>query len=372
MMTTMNLKLPDPRRFFKGMLLICALSVLLLAIVCAIPTPLQARAERFSETAAQEETEEPVQQPTEEPTVQPTEQPTAEPTQQPTEAPTVEPTEQPTQAPTAEPTQQPTQAPEPPAGAYTIAIKAPSGWKRDKADATISIADDSGTGWAHLRILMAAGSKWTTLVDGDESTDTYHVEIRENCSIYVSVTDLAGNVHAKSTNIICFDTEVPRVSAGISGDMLCIEATDSISGIKAVYINNHRLTRLSGGTLDARIRDYADGLEYISIYAVDNADNRSEIVKVKNPYYGQDEPEEEATPKPTKKPSSGGAKASAKPTATPMPTDVPQATATPVPTHVMLPDLIPDGTGTAYSPPRQHENTRPFVLQGDPQAVYHH
>ena len=215
---------------------------------------------------------------------------------------------------------------------------------------TISIADDNGTGWAHLRILMAAGSKWTTLVDGGESTDTYHVEIRENCSIYVSVTDLAGNVHAKSTNIICFDTEVPRVSAGISGDMLCIEATDSISGIKAVYINNHRLTRLSGGTLDARIRDYADGLEYISIYAVDNADNRSEIVKVKNPYYGQDEPEEEATPKPTKKPSSGGAKASAKPTATPVPTDVPQATATPVPTHVMLPDLIPDGTGTAYSP----------------------
>ena len=77
MMTTMNLKLPDPRRFFKWMLLICALSVLLLAIVCAIPTPLQARAEGFSETAAQEETEEPVQQPTEEPTVKPTEQPTA-------------------------------------------------------------------------------------------------------------------------------------------------------------------------------------------------------------------------------------------------------------------------------------------------------
>ena len=57
MMTTMNLKLPDPRRFFKWMLLICALSVLLLAIVCAIPTPLQAHAEGFSETAAQEETE---------------------------------------------------------------------------------------------------------------------------------------------------------------------------------------------------------------------------------------------------------------------------------------------------------------------------
>ena len=124
------------------------------------------------------------------PTQQPTEVPTVEPTEQPTQAPTVEPTQQPTQAPTAEPTQQPTQAPEPPAGAYTIAIKAPSGWKRDKADVTISIADDIGTGWAHLRILMAADSKWTTLVDGDESTDTYHVEIRENCSIYVSVTDL--------------------------------------------------------------------------------------------------------------------------------------------------------------------------------------
>ena len=33
-----------------------------------------------------------------------------------------------------------------------------------------------------------------------------------------------------------------------------------------------------------------------------------------------------------------------------MPTEVPQATATPVPSNTMLPDLIPDGTGTAYSP----------------------
>lgn len=113
---------------------------------------------------------------------------------------------------------------------------------------TISIADDNGTGWAHLRILMAAGSKWTTLMDSDESTDTYHVEIRENCSIYVSVTDLAGNVHAKSTNIICFDTEVPRVSAGISGDMNAGKLDRRLSRYTIAILKKRSYTQYPGSS----------------------------------------------------------------------------------------------------------------------------
>ena len=40
------------------------------------------------------------------------------------------------------------------------------------------------------------------------------------------------------------------------------------------------------------------------------------------------------------------------------------------PCHAARPD--PRRNGDGIFPLRQHENTRPFVLQGDPQAVYHH
>ncbi|MFR2150792.1 MAG: hypothetical protein ACLS7Z_09935 [Christensenellales bacterium] len=44
----------------------------------------------------------------------------------------------------------------------------------------------------------------------------------------------------------------------MSGEVICIEATDSTSGVAAVYVNGHKL-KYSGTTLDANIREYADG-----------------------------------------------------------------------------------------------------------------
>lgn len=64
----------------------------------------------------------------------------------------------------------------------------------------------------------------------------------------------------------------PTVKAGVSGEVICIEATDSISGVAAVYVNGHKL-KYSGTTLDANIREYADGKQQIAIYAVDLAGN---------------------------------------------------------------------------------------------------
>lgn len=287
-----------------------------------------------TEEATEESAMQPTEQPSEEPTAEPTDEPTAEPTTEPTEQPTAEPTDEPTAEPTTEPTQQPTTEPtaEPmPEGAYKITVVSPAKWQKDRATAKINIVDVNGTGWANIRIVVATENGWQTVVDGDDQSAGYAVELRENATIHVSITDRAGNVQAKSEAISCFDSTQPTVKAGVSGEVICIEATDSTSGVAAVYVNGHKL-KYSGTTLDANIREYADGRQQIAIYAVDLAGNVSQKVYVKNPFYGRDDSGSngnDSRPSATKKPSSGGTKTTPKPTATPMPTDVPQATMQP-------------------------------------------
>lgn len=287
---------------------------------------------------------EPTQEPTAEPTTVPTGEPTTEPTMEPTTEPTVEPTTEPTTDPTSEPTQEPTPSPTPiiPVGSYVISITPPEKWQTGKATATVKITDQNGTGWAHIKIVLAAPSAWTTVTDGGSQEKEYAVTLRENSTIYVSITDHAGNVQSKSEAITCFDDKAPTVRAGISGEMICIEASDEISGVEAVFINGHRLV-YKGDALDAKIEDYADGKEKIAVQAVDKAGNFSGTVYVKNPFYGQIE----AMPRPTKKPSSSGGSTSGGSSGTgsrATPTPRPAATATPVPT----PTPIPTVTATPY------------------------
>ena len=291
-----------------------------------------------------ESTQEPLAEPSEEPTQEPTAEPTTEPSAGPTTEPTTEPTAEPTQEPTTEPTMEPTPSPTPiiPVGSYAISITPPEKWQTGKATATVKITDQNGTGWAHIKIVLAAPSAWTTVADGDSQEKEYAVTLRENSTIYVSITDHAGNVQSKSEAITCFDDKAPTVRAGISGEMLCIEASDEISGVEAVFINGHRLV-YKGDALDAKIEDYADGKEKIAVQAVDRAGNFSGTVYVKNPFYGQPE----ATPRPTKKPSSSGGSTSGGSSGTgtrATPTPRPAATATPVPTASPIPAV----TATPY------------------------
>lgn len=331
-----------------------------------------------TEESTAQPTDEPTAEPSNEPTTEPTGEPTAEPTEQPTTEPTDEPTAEPSAEPTTEPTQQPTTEPtaEPvPEGAYKITVVSPAKWQKDKATAKINIVDVNGTGWANIRIVVAAENGWQTVVDGDDQSAGYAVELRENATIHVSITDRAGNVQAKSEAISCFDSTPPTVKAGVSGEVICIEATDSISGVAAVYVNGHKL-KYSGTTLDANIRAYADGRQQIAIYAVDLAGNVSQKVYVKNPFYGRDDSGSsgsDSKPSATKKPSSGssGAKTTPKPTATPMPTDVPQATMQPQTTatpdidalYALLAQLA-GGTGTS-----EPTEGKPFSMGGNMKTV---
>ena len=157
-----------------------------------------------TEESTAQPTDEPTAEPSNEPTTEPTDEPTAEPTEQPTTEPTAQPMDEPTAEPSAEPTTEPTQQPtteptaEPmPEGAYKITVVSPAKWQKDKATAKINIVDVNGTGWANIRIVVATENGWQTVVDGDDQSASYSVELRENATIHVSITDRAGNVQAK-------------------------------------------------------------------------------------------------------------------------------------------------------------------------------
>lgn len=187
----------------------------------------------------------------------------------------------------------------PAAPSFAIRILRPSGWYTDKASVTIRVKDENSTAWKKVEVKIEKNGSWQDLTDKLTDTDTTDFIISENCTLYVTVTDKDGKTHTKSAYIECFDREAPTVRAGIDGALLRVEASDALSGVECVYINGYRFTGLTNGTLDVRLKEYADEYEQMSVVAVDYAGNRSKTVQVKNPYYGKDDGSGTVTPTPT-------------------------------------------------------------------------
>ena len=187
----------------------------------------------------------------------------------------------------------------PAAPSFTIRILRPSGWYTEKAAVTIRVKDENNTGWKKVEVKVEKNGSWQDLTDELTETDKTDFEISENCTLYVTVTDKDGKAHTKSAYIECFDREAPTVRAGIDGALLRVEASDALSGVEYIYINGYRFSNFTNGTLDVRLKEYADEYEQMTVVAVDYAGNRSKTVQVKNPYYGKDE----ETPAPTTPPT---------------------------------------------------------------------
>ena len=217
---------------------------------------------------------------------------------------------------------EPTTPPEP---EYTITILSPSGWYTKAADVEIRVEDVNGTGWQKVEYKIERGGSWIDLTDDLTDRNRAKVEITENCTLYVTVTDKDGKAHTKSRYIECFDRTAPTVKAGIDGRLLRVEASDELSGVDAIFIDGDRYGDLTNGTLDVRLRDLGDDYSQLSIQAVDYAGNKSKTVQVKNPNYKEPEKDKDDD----KKPSSSCPPTT---TTTPMPTPTtPPATTTPAP-----------------------------------------
>lgn len=134
------------------------------------------------------------------------------------------------------------------------------------------------------------------------------------------------------------DTTPPTVRASINGETLHVEMSDDGSGVEAAFINGSRVNYRVDGAFDVSLRDYAGSGEYISIYAVDFAGNKSDTVQLKNPYYTA--PTSSSAPA-TSTPAASEATAS---TSSPAPTEEPEDTESSGPAETT--PFTPDGTGT--------------------------
>jgi len=157
-----------------------------------------------------------------------------------------------------------------------IHINSPGGWYNEKAAVTFSVSDTAHTGnfeTAKIQAKVGQNGSWTDV------TEDKKLEISENCTIYVQVTDQKGNTYERSRTVRCFDTTKPTLNAAVSDGLLSVQVHDTDSGAKAVYVNGYEFTELTNGTLNIRLQQFDAGYEYFTISAMDNAGNMSEVYK---------------------------------------------------------------------------------------------
>lgn len=170
-----------------------------------------------------------------------------------------------------------------------ITISTPSGWHNDTTKVHISIEDVAHSGNFTIKTVqakVAQNGSWTDI------TEDMYVEISENTTVYVIVTDQKGKTYEKNRYIKCFDFTKPTLNAAVSDSLLSIQAHDTDSGIKAVYVNGYEFTELTNGVLNIRLQQFDAGYQYFTISAMDNAGNMSEVYKAANPYYTDPEKED--------------------------------------------------------------------------------
>lgn len=174
-----------------------------------------------------------------------------------------------------------------------ININQPDGWANTTATVTFTVADVAHTGnfeAAKIQAKVGQNGSWIDV------TEDRKLEISENCTVYVQVTDQKGNTYERSRAIRCFDTTKPTLNAAVSDGLLSIQVYDTDSGAKAVYVNGYEFTNLTNGTLNIRLQQFDAGYEYFTISAMDNAGNMSDVYKTKNPYYKDPADESDENP----------------------------------------------------------------------------
>ena len=174
-----------------------------------------------------------------------------------------------------------------------ITINQPEGWYSDTTSVTFGVRDVAATGnfeVAKIQAKVGQNGCWTDV------TEDKKLNISENCTIYVQVTDQKDRTYEKNRAIKCFDTVKPTLNAAVSDGLLSIQVHDTDSGAKAVYVNGYEFTDFTNGTLNIRLQQFDAGYEYFAISAMDNAGNMSEVYKTKNPYYKAPDDESDENP----------------------------------------------------------------------------
>ena len=185
---------------------------------------------------------------------------------------------------------QETEEPEYIAPDVKITIEPQEGWHKKEAVVYVLVEDTLLTGNLSIESVkgkISQNGSWTDI------TDDMSFVVSENCSVYVMVTDKNGSTYEKNRYITCFDKTKPVLNAAVNGGLLSVQAQDSDSGVKAVYVNGYEFTELTNGVLNIRLQEFDTGYEYFTVQAMDMAGNMSEVYRVKNIYYRTEADDEE-------------------------------------------------------------------------------
>lgn len=177
-----------------------------------------------------------------------------------------------------------------------ITINTPSGWYSSGTNAkiTFKVEDIADSGHFAIKSVRAKIGQNGSYQD---VTEDMFIEISENCTVYVLVTDANDKSYERSRAIKCFDTTKPTLNAAVSDGMLTVQAVDKESGIKVIYVNGYEFTDgITNGTLNIRLSQFDAGYEYFTITAMDQAGNVSEVYKTKNPYYKDPNSDDDSNP----------------------------------------------------------------------------
>ena len=100
----------------------------------------------------------------------------------------------------------------------------------------LAVEDTKKTGNFEVQTVEAKISQngsWTDV------TEDMFIEISENCTSYMRVTDQKGKTYEKNRYIKCFDFTKPTLNAAVSNGLLSVQAHDTDAGIAKVYVNGY-------------------------------------------------------------------------------------------------------------------------------------
>ena len=162
-----------------------------------------------------------------------------------------------------------------------IQITPPTGWTNRDANVTITITDTTGNGF--VRAMVKGEGDWRDITSELEQQGreyTAVLTVSDNCTVTASVTGWDGQTYEKSCSINCFDREAPVLRTSFTAGHLHVEASDTASGVAAVYVDGHRYTALKNGAVDIPLAELGTA---VTVQAEDNAGNLSEAVTTVKP-----------------------------------------------------------------------------------------
>lgn len=161
-------------------------------------------------------------------------------------------------------------------------ILIPEGFINSTDRITVSTSENESKELVSIRVKLDHGAY-------RDITDTKSFTVNDNCTAYVKIRYKGADDNEETVelteNITNFDGLAPNISAYIKGEELILKVSDDVSGAGILNIDGKDYSDLKDDGIGINLKELESTKEYLIIHAFDKAGNRSNTLKVNNPYY---------------------------------------------------------------------------------------